>query len=305
MKRYLFVIAAAVCAQPVVACDLCSIYSATEAQGGSGKGFFAGAAEQFTRFNTYQIDGREFPNTGSQYINSSISQLFAGYNINNRFGLQFSVPVIFRSYGYSGQRRNELGIGDVSLVGNVRLYEKLTEKFTFSWTMLGGLKFPTGDSAHLNADEEDFAPGIGGHDLALGSGSFDGLIGTGFSARWKRVFLTGAMQYAVRTEGDFRYQFANDWIWVGGPGFYLMLGDQHSLSLQAIVSGESKGQDSIAGVSTDDTAVTEVYLGPQLNFTWSSKLSAQLGLDLPVSIVSRGQQVVPDCRVRAALTWRF
>jgi hypothetical protein len=113
------------------------------------------------------------------------------------------------------------------------------------------------------------------------------------------------MQYAIRTEGDFRYEFANDWTWFGGPGVYLMLRDEHSLSLQAIVSGESKGQDMIAGLPTDDTAVTEVYLGPQLNFTWSSKLSAQLGLDLPVSIVASGQQVVPDYRVRAALTWRF
>lgn len=58
-------------------------------------------------------------------------------------------------------------------------------------------------------------------------------------------------------------------------------------------------------MATDDTAVTSVYLGPQLNFTWSGKLSAQLGADLPVSIVSSGEQIVPDYRVRAALTWRF
>jgi hypothetical protein len=305
MKLSVHVMLAAACAQPLMACDLCSVYAATEAQGGSGKGFFGGIAEQYTYFNTYQVEGRDVPNFGNQYINSSISQVFAGYNFNDRIGLQFNLPVIYREYGYMAQRGSESGIGDVLLIGNFRLYEKQTKKFTFNWTALGGVKFPTGGSSHLNPEEEDFAPGIGGHDLALGSGSYDGLVGTGFFARWKRLFLTGAMQYAIRSEGDFGYQFANDWTWFGGPGVYLLLGEEHTLSLQAIVSGESKGQDTVNGVPTEDTAITAVYLGPQINFTWSSKLSAQIGADLPLSIVTTGQQIVPDYRVRAALTWRF
>jgi len=305
MKSYVSLMLAAACAQPVRACDLCSVYAATEAQGGSGKGFFGGVAEQYTYFNTFQVDGHDVSNVGNQYINSSMSQVFAGYNINNRIGVQFNLPVIYREYGYMANRGSESGIGDVSLIGNFRLYEKLTEKFTFNWTALGGVKFPTGDTSHLNPAEPDFAPGIGGHDLTLGSGSFDGLVGTGFFARWQRLFLTGAMQYAIRSEGDFGYQFANDWIWFGGPGVYLLLGHENTLSLQVVVSGESKGQDTVGGEATDDTAITAVYLGPQINFTWSSKLSAQIGADLPVSIVTTGQQVVPDYRVRAAVTWRF
>jgi len=35
------------------------------------------------------------------------------------------------------------------------------------------------------------------------------------------------------------------------------------------------------------------------------KLSAQVGVDLPVSIATMGEQLVPDYRVRAAITWRF
>jgi hypothetical protein len=231
MKCFVSVMLAAACAQPLMACDLCSVYAATEAQGGSGKGFLGGVAEQFTHFNTFQVDGHEVPNVGNQYINSSLSQVFVGYNFNNRIGVQFNLPVIYREYGYMANRGSESGIGDAALIGNVRLYEELSEKFTFNWTALGGVKFPTGDSSHLNPNEEDFAPGIGGHDLTLGSGSFDGLVGTSFFARWKRLFLTGAMQYAIRSEGDFSYQFANDWIWSGGPGVYLLLGHVNTLCL--------------------------------------------------------------------------
>jgi len=305
MKNLLAFVLAGACVRPALACDLCSIYAATQAQGGSGKGFFAGVAEQYTYFNTFQEDGHDVPNVGNQYLNSSLSQVFAGYNINNRIGVQFNLPVIYKSYGYQAQRGSESGIGDVSLIGNFRLYEKLTESFTFSWTALGGVKFPTGNTSQLSPDEPDFAPGIGGHDLTLGSGSYDGLLGTGFFARWKRLFMTGAMQYAVRSEGAFEYRFANDWNWFGGPGVYLFLGHEHMLALQAVVSGESKGEDTLNGAATDDTAITSVFLGPQINYTWSSKLSAQIGADLPVSIASSGEQLVPNYRIRAAVTWRF
>jgi len=44
------------------ACDLCAIYSASQAQGETGKGPFAGIAEQFTHFGTVQVDGTEIPN---------------------------------------------------------------------------------------------------------------------------------------------------------------------------------------------------------------------------------------------------
>ena len=305
MKFAVSLVVAAVWAQPVMACDLCAVYAATEAQGGSGQGLFGGVAEQFTYFNTLQVNGQDVANDGNQYINSSVSQVFAGYNFNEHLGVQFNLPVIYRSYGYESARGSESGIGDASFLVNARLYEKLTEKFTFNWTALGGVKFPTGATGQLNPDQPDFSPGIAGHDLTLGSGSWDGLVGTGFFTRWKRMFLAGGMQYAIRTEGAYGYQFANDWTWFGGPGVYLLLGDENTLSLQAMVSGESKGQDTISGMATDDTAITIVYLGPQLNYTWSSKLSAHVGVDFPVSIAASGDQLVPNYRVRAAVTWRF
>jgi hypothetical protein len=202
-------------------------------------------------------------------------------------------------------RGSESGIGDLSLVGTFVAYQQLAEKFNFSWTVLGGVKFPTGASSRLNTPDQQLPEGIGGHDLALGSGSYDGLIGTAFFARWKRVFGTANVQYSIRTEGDFQHQYANDLVWVAGPGVYLAMNHQYTLSLQAVVSGESKGKDTFAGVPDGDSAETLVYVGPQLNFTWGSALSFVAGVDLPVSRDNSGIQVMPDYRVRAAVSWRF
>jgi hypothetical protein len=292
---------AAVSTHLALACDLCSVYSAQEAQGG-GQGFYAGAAEQFTYFGKLLNGGQELPASG-EYIDSSVSQLFLGYNFNPTFGLQFNLPIIYRSYGSATNSGSETGIGDASLVGNVFLYRKFTETFTFNWSALGGVKFPTGDPSWLG--KPDFAPGIGGHDLALGSGSYDALVGTGFFTRWGRWFLDGQMQYAIRTEGDFEHRYANDWTWSGGPGVYLALEHTHTLSLQAAISGETKGKDNFAGVPDNDSAETIVYLGPKIDFSWSSKLSADLGADFPVSRKNSGEQLLPEYRIHAAVIWRF
>ena len=314
MKILIPAVLAVACAQPVLACDLCSVYAATEAQGGSGVGFFGGVAEQFTHFKTLQEDGHKVSNTVGQYIDSSVAQVFAGYNFSDRFGLQLNLPVIYRSWlrprGAVIDQGTEFGIGDLSLIGNFLAYQKLGENFTFNWSLLGGLKFPTGNSSRLkeaDVESENGLPesGIGGHDLALGSGSVDGVVGTGLSARWKRLFLTGGAQYAIRTEGDFGHQYADDLTWSAGPGVYLALTHNYTVAFQALFSGETKDKDTVNGVADGDSAETIYYAGPQINFTWRSKLSAQVGVDLPVSIQNSGLQAVPDYRVRGAFTWRF
>jgi hypothetical protein len=310
------VVLAAVSVQPVLACDLCAIYAATSAQGEAGKGPFLGVAEQFTHFGTVQVDGKQVANPSGQYLDSSISQVFAGYNFNDRLGLQFNLPVIYRSFkrpdGEGGiDRGTESGIGDASLLANFVGYRKETKRMTFSWSVLGGVKFPTGSSDRIqeefNEVENPVGPpsGIHGHDLTLGTGSYDGIVGTSVYGRWHRAFASAGVQYAIRSTGDFDYRFANDLTWAGGPGFYILLQDEYSLALQAVVSGEYKGKDTFQGTTAEDTGVTAVYLGPQVSFTWGANFSAQVGLDLPVSIENTSLQTVPDYRIRAALTWRF
>jgi len=193
MKMLSLSVLAGVVAAPVSACDLCSIYSATQARGEIGEGFFSGVAEQFSHFGTVQVDGQKVPNVAGQYLESSISQFYAGYNFNDRFGVQANLPVIYRSFkrpaGFETDRGTESGIGDVSLIGNFLVYRMLKENFTFSWSVLGGIKFPTGSTDRIkeefNEVEDVGAPpsGIHGHDLTLGTGSFDGIVGSGIFTR--------------------------------------------------------------------------------------------------------------------------
>ena len=301
------------------ACDLCSIYSATQARGEIGAGLSAGFASQYTHFNTLKDAGERVSNEVDQKLDSTVSQLFVGYNFSDRVGVQVNIPFIHRFYQRAEDTAIERGvvsgIGDIALVGHFQALRHEAMDSTFTCTLLGGVKLPTGDSGRLQEEVDELsAPplspggtesGIHGHDLALGSGSVDGIIGAGMFGRWKRAFATARLQYAIRTKGDFDYHYANDLTWSVGPGVFLVFNERNSLSVQLLVSGETKPRDTFQGNAAEDTGITSVYVGPQINYTCSDKLSAELGADFPVSIHNTALQLVPDYRLRAAFTWHF
>ncbi len=294
-----------------------------------------GVGEQYSRFATLKDDGEEIENPGER-LHSSITQLLFGYNVTSRFGVQLNLPIITRDYRRLEDGAltdgDESGVGDLSLLGIARPYSVATENSVFRFSLLGGLKLPSGspdrlreelaedhgeeeehhDEARIAAGQESHggeehgeASGVHGHDLALGSGSVDGVIGGQVFASWRQLFFTAGMQYAIRTEGKFDYRYANDLTWNGGPGVFAIATQEYTLALQAVVAGEHKGEDELDGQELDDTAITAVYLGPGITFTWKDALGVDVTADLPILQDNSGVQLVPDFRLRGGMTWHF
>jgi hypothetical protein len=314
------------------ACDICAVYTATE-QRESRTGVRAGVAVQYTHLGTLQDDGREVPNPEDESIDSVITQLVLGYQITPRVGVQLNLPIIARQFERLEDGRrvrgNVSGPGDLTLLAHGLVHSVVTEHSLFRFSLLGGLKLPTGDSSRLGEElaegssagvrrlvprhvepgprggEDAHQSGVHGHDLALGSGSVDGLVGGDVFWSYDRVFATAELHYAIRSEGDFDYRYANDLTWTGGPGAYLLLDHDRSLALQAVLSGETKGKDRQAGRRLDDTAVTNLFVGPGLLFTWGTSLAAEAALDVPVYQHNTSLQIVADYRLRVAAIWRF
>jgi len=320
------------------ACDVCAIYTATE-QRESREGIRLGVAEQFSRFTTLQDDGHKIDNPG-EHLNSSTTQLIGGYDFSSRFGVQLTLPIIVRDF----RRRehgvitsgSESGVGDMSLLGIVRPYSYVNEDSVLRTSLFGGLKFPTGSpdrlreelptaeaaaagsaaraatgqhvrhAGHGDAEADDEGPiGVHGHDIALGSGSYDGIIGGTLFASWERFFWTTNVQYSMRTKGSFEYRYANEVTWGGGPGVFPYLSHDISVALTALVSGEHKGLDEQGGVEADDTGITALYMGPGVSLTWGTSLAADIAADFPIFQHNTSVQIVPDYRIRGGVSWRF
>jgi hypothetical protein len=339
LRLLVFVAAAAVTSR---ACDLCGCYTPQlNAMPGMEStpvspwlaGWYAAVGEQFTHIGTLQFDGNEIANPTGQYLNSSITQLVAGYDITSRFALQINVPLIYREFkrpeGFQINRGTVSGLGDMSLLLKTVLFHyasparrsfEFRDKnpiaiehepdFTVSAILLTGIKFPTGDSSRL---EEEFheveipgAPesGIHGHDLTLGTGSYDGIFGEQTSLRYKSLFFETNVQFTLRGDGTHQYHFANDLIWSGGPGYYVVRNREAVFGLQFVASGEHKDVDRFRGKKAADTGITSVFLGPRLVVS-RGRWSAEVAAELPVSVDNTALQVVPDYRLRAAIALQF
>jgi hypothetical protein len=335
-----------------IACDLCGCYTpqletlpqwnpdaslgqtAGTTRDSWSDGLYGAVAEQFTHFGTLQFEGHEVDNPTDQHLDSSITQLVAGYTINSRLAVQVNIPLIYRSFrrpeGFAIDTGTESGLGDISLLGKVVLFHleagakreldfsdpksprwiRSEPDFTFSGLFIGGIKFPTGDSSRL---EEEFheveiegapASGIHGHDLTLGTGSYDGIFGEQASLRYKNFFFQQDLQFTLRGDGTHQYHFANDLSWSGGPGYYLIRNPRAIVGLQAVISGEYKDVDRFRGKAAEDTGITSVFAGPRVLVSLG-KLSAELGAEFPLSIDNTALQAVPDYRLSGAIAIRF
>jgi len=146
---------------------------------------------------------------------------------------------------------------------------------------------------------------VHGHDITLGTGSWDSLIGTDLFGRQGRWFYSGHIQYVIRTRGHFDYLFADDLLWDGGPGYSAKNKGAWTLGIQALITGEHKGEDQLGNEKTDDTAITSVYFGPTAVVGIKQIAMVEAGIGFPLTVRNSGLQTVPKYRFRLGITWQF
>lgn len=290
------------------------------------KGWYTGVAEQATRLGTLQSNGQAISDPDHQYLHSSNTQIFVGYDFGRAFGVQVNVPLIHRSFrraeGDGVQKGTVSGFGDVSVLAHWAPLRIERSDFLFTGRIGVGIQFPTGDSdqvleegeEHEHGEEgeehgheggESVPSGVHGHDLALGTGSVNGIFGADIHVQWKRVFLDAGLQFALRGQGRNDYDFANELGWYARIGVVAFEKNDLSFAIKARFSGDTKGEDTFRGVRSDDTAATVVYVGPEVVATWRDRVSVDVGVAFPIYRDNAGVQVVPDIRVQAALTIQF
>jgi len=307
------------------ACDLCALHGAMSVQEMSEGFFRLGVTEQYTRFEDIQFNGKDVSNPLSQNLDSSFTQIYTEYNFSDRFGLQLNVPLIFRSFRRPLEdgrieKGEEQGVGDIAIIAKYAPVNHKANDFFFYWQLVSGLKIPSGDSSRLREEtdpdhghdsegDSESSPGLSsaihGHDLALGTGSFDFVIGSAALLQKDRFFASSAIQYFLRTEGDFNYEFADDLHWHFSSGAYAYLDHRVSLSIAARLSGEFKDKDRFEGAAVEDTRITSLSLGPELQLTVGDQLSFGVLFELPLEQEASSLQIVPSHRIIGHLSYKF
>jgi hypothetical protein len=298
-------------APAALACDACTLYVADVA---GQPGFTLTTAHQFTRLGSLWSGDHRLGNPADQYLDSHITQLSVGYSRGDRWHAQLTLPYLSRSFRRPDHARieqgRERGPGDATLAARYRLWQTTTGRGDeLELNLLGGVKFATGNAGRLepaNHVHHHFVPnGVHEHDLALGSGSTDWLVGADASWQRGRLFAGGQVQYRLRRPGAFAYRFGDETSWELSAGGFVIQTSAHSLALQALFSADHKGIDSLAGVPDEDTGSNVRYLGARVSGSLGRRFEADASLELPVRIRTTETMVAPDYRLRAALNWRF
>lgn len=309
--------------QNATACDPCALYSVSKLAGHTENVVTLALSEQFTK---YKRSNAQDVRSGEFTRDYSTTQLIGAYDFNERFGVQASVPFIYRSFdavtGFRETDESETGIGDSSFLLSFSPISVREADKASVLSLFAGVKVPTGDSGslddaltlsqspRLNNETHNrhhtvsVGSGTSGRVLTIGTGSTDFLIGSSLSLRRDKVFLLSSLQYAFRTEGDYDYRFDNDLLWNTGPGVYAVLDDAYSVAFRLAVNGEHKGKDRFQGADVEDSQVRNLYVGPEAIFTWRSKMFGELGLDIPVES-RKTSTIEPDYRVRFTMGYRF
>ncbi|MCB0319060.1 MAG: hypothetical protein KDD56_09910, partial [Bdellovibrionales bacterium] len=200
----------------VFACDFCAVFNQVEIEEGSAKSFKLGLAHQFTHQSSNIIRPEGLESFPGQYLDSNITQVISSYRFTDRFGVQLNLPLIYRKYRRvlddNIDKGSEKGVGDLVILGTLSPIRMHKEKSTLVWDLFAGAKLATGNSDPLKQERELFLESltrhggdnqslVGGDDIALGSGSTDGIFGTSLFYQLYNFFLSGQVQYAVRTKG--------------------------------------------------------------------------------------------------------
>ncbi len=303
----------ALIANSAVACDSCGCHAPPELND-AHSGFTAVIYEQYTDFGTLQDEGHRIDNPTGQWMTSSTTQLIARYRFDDTFAASAFVPYISRSFKRPNNGVEETGtvagVGDISVLGTARLYRHVEADSAFNASILAGIKAPTGDPIQLKSErdgggDEDPDNAVGGHDLALGSGSWDIVLGANAIGRLDQWYASAQIFYTWHTEGAYQYRIANELTATGSLGYYLVMEARERLGVQINLTGETKGLDTVAGDKTDDTANHNLFIGPEFDALFAGRLTALLGLDLPIFERNSEVQLVPTWRVRAAVGWTF
>ncbi|HMP27289.1 MAG TPA: hypothetical protein PKD37_04825 [Oligoflexia bacterium] len=306
------------------ACDPCAIFNASRLQGHQKDSLTFAVSQQLTTFKRKREERSLAVSSGENLRAFSTTQFSVNYDLNERLGLQFSLPLIGRNYWrYQNFRRDrelDIGIGDAVFLTNYTFAEKRGLNFNGSLSASFGVKLPTGDTGVLrdlasgNRSDDPLKDGFkhhqigaasGGRALSLGSGSVDYILGVNSLTRYKRALLLSRLQYGVRTEGDFNYRFANDLIASISTGYFLSADHDLTLALLLSVSGEFKNKDKLRGGFVDGSGFSNIYFGPELLLTYKKNLGAELRFEARATNPDPAAEIIPAERYSVSFFYRF
>jgi hypothetical protein len=179
-----------------------------------------------------------------------------------------------------------------------------------------GVKLPTADASSLS----DYPAGMPAprpgdppyptsasypHDRALGSGSFDWIVGSSYVVRYEEFIGLLDGQFIGRTEGDNSFTFGDTVTVRAAPGYIFSYahGNEFSALLEAAYRFDASAD--YRGNNVPDSGQTSFFLGPKIMARFQENTVASFGVALPLYQNVEGTQLASEYQILASIMCGF
>lgn len=278
---------------------------------------FASFRQEFIDANSaYQGESR-IGNAAGEYIFTARSSALVGVGVTHEISLFIAPQYIARQYRslHDGdiESGKVAGFGDMPF--GVNYYDCIVhgEKTHLHLGLSAAATAPIGSTEKLREEVDHLSHGhshgasgaVHGHDLALGTGSW-GAVFTGRLVLEHGEWIGEAnAHYALRTEGDYGYEYADSLGWglLGGARVYR--GPLGNLSVLATVTGTHAGKDRIDGTVYENTGHDLIYAGPAVRFESVSGATLEARVELPVYARTGDAHLIASWRAQFGVSFGF
>jgi len=200
------------------------------------------------------------------------------------------------------------GMGDVSLMGRYTFLKHENPETTDVLAGLAGIKFPTGKTDKMTADNADY---LDSH-LQPGTGSTDYLLGLSFTHSLNRLSLSANLLGTIPGKGKFgntTHQFGNA-LNYDISGKYRMLPEafepqQPQIFASLGLSGEAREKEKTDNTVDPDSGGNTVYLTPGLQLVLAPHWVVEISYLHAVYHRLNGTQLGETFKVVSGVTYLF
>ena len=235
---------------PSYACDICG--------GGTGSynpflfphvsKSYIGVSFLTRSFHTHHDDGSLLR---SHYSSILIS---GQYSLNHRIQLLFLAPYQVNKLESGHTTERQKGVGDVTLLFNYKLWERMGVDWRQAFMVGGGIKLPTGDYSQPKSEE------VIDRNYQLGTGSDDYIVNAVYRISHRNWILNTAGTYKYNTANKQGYRYGDIWT-VGGTVAYLKNYNQLSIAPYLQITNERQLKDADHHVLQELSGGNVLYTG--------------------------------------------
>ena len=252
MKKYLFIIVLIAFTISSNACEICGCGVGNFYMGvlPNFKKGFIGARYQYNNYHTV------IASDATQYSNDYFKtiELWGGINLGKKWQLLGFVPYNFNKQNSDDGATNNIGLGDITLMGNYKLLNNFSSSkskfFEQSLLIGGGIKLPTGKfDADLSDPTMVAASTI---NTQIGSGSVDFFLNGMYNVKWNKFGINSSVIYKINTTNGSSVRYGNK-ATINATTFYNIGSDELVLSPTVGLSYENLAANFHNNAAIEDT----------------------------------------------------